>query len=80
MQVALPLFGMASRSVLPLRALRPRPFGSLERTSSWGLASLAATEDMRGWLVVVELVCGLRNPEPQQLRAAAPGLAGLVVS
>ena len=28
----------------------------------------------QGWLVVVELVCGLRNPEPQQLRAAAPGL------
>ena len=28
----------------------------------------------QGWLLVVELVCGLRNPEPQQLRAAAPGL------
>ena len=27
-----------------------------------------------GWLLIVELVCGPRNPYAQQLRAAAPGL------
>ena len=27
-----------------------------------------------GWLLIVELVCGPRNPSAQQLRAAAPGL------
>jgi glycosyltransferase involved in cell wall biosynthesis len=28
----------------------------------------------RGWLVIVELVCGRRNPSAEQLRAAASGL------
>ena len=43
---------------------------SLEAWHPWkDPASLSS-----GWLLIVELVCGLRNPSAQQLRAAAPGL------